>query len=242
MRICVLVSGKKYGIFSRRIHKLCQHTPSFKNALIFYRGNTNKAFNMLYFLANILKIRPDIVYIEGVAFSSCAAVMILKPFLRFKYIISTGDDYYHIIRQLYGPFLGVLAGRLEAAAYRIADAIITLGAYHKDYLISKKYKNVHYIPHGVDCKSFRPFPVGELKQKLGLEGFLTIGVVGSITWLKRYNYSYGWDIVEVIRILKDKPVKGLVVGEGNGLPYIKQLAEIYGILDKINKEKSKPSK
>ncbi len=233
MKICILVNGRKNGIFGRRAQQFCRYTPSLKNAVIFYRDDARKFFSMFFFVSNLIRIRPQLVYVEAVAFSGCIAAAFLKPILHFRYIISAGDDYYHIIKQLYGSFWGFFAGILEQLTYSIADAIITSSPYHREYLILKGYKRVFFISQGVDAEIFKPFAVNRLKQRLGLEGFLIIGLVGSITWHKKYNYSYGWEIIEIIRTLKERAVKGLIVGDGNGLAQLKKQAKIYGVLERI---------
>ena len=234
MKICMLANGKKDGIFGRRVRNFCLYTPSLKNVSLFYRDDAHKIFSIFYFVVNIIRIKPEVVYVEAVAFSGCIAVALLKPFLHFKYIISTSDDYYNIIKQLYGSFSGFFANILERLTYRIADAITTLNPQQKEYLISKGYKNVACIENEVDTTKFKPLPVNELRKRLGLaDACLTIGMAGSIVWFKKYNYAYGWEIIEIIKILREEPLKGLIVGDGSGLPHLKKLAESYGILDKI---------
>jgi len=233
MKICIIVSGEKDSIFGRRIGKLYQHTPALKNAAIFYRDDKHKLVSIFSFINKLIRFRPELVYVESVSFSSCIAVDFLKPILGFKYIISTGDDYYHIVKQLYGPFRGFLASLLEDITYNIADIIITRSPLQKDYFITKGYNNVFFINEGVDTEIFKPFKVNELKQKLQLENVLTIGLTGSIVWHKKYNYCYGWEIVEIINILREKPIKALIIGGGDGIARLKKLAESYGISDKI---------
>lgn len=233
MKICILVNGKKDSILGRRVEQFCRYSSSLKGASVFYRDDAHKILSIFYFIVNLIRIGPKLVYVDSVAFSGCIAAVFLKPILHFRYIILTGDDYYHIIKQLHGSFWALFAGFLERLTYRIADAVISMSPYQRDYLICKGYKNVFYINIGVDTETFKPFAVDELKQKLGLKDFLTIGSLGSINWDKKYNYSYGWEVVEVIKILKDKSVKGLIVGDGSGLPHLKKLVQSYGILDRI---------
>ena len=44
---------------------------------------------------------------------------------------------------------------------------------------------------------------------------------------------YGWEIVETIKILKDYPIKGVIIGYGDGIPILQKMAADYGIADKI---------
>ena len=44
---------------------------------------------------------------------------------------------------------------------------------------------------------------------------------------------YGWDLIELIRILKDRPVKGVIIGDGSGLPILQAHCREYGIADRV---------
>jgi glycosyltransferase involved in cell wall biosynthesis len=44
---------------------------------------------------------------------------------------------------------------------------------------------------------------------------------------------YGWELVETLRLLKDKPVKGIMIGDGSGISHLKSRCREYGIEDKI---------
>ena len=44
---------------------------------------------------------------------------------------------------------------------------------------------------------------------------------------------YGWDLIEMLRLLKDRPVKGVMIGSGSGITRLKFLCREYGIEDKI---------
>lgn len=233
MRICILVNGRKNSIFGRRAQYLCRNTPSFKSAFTFYRNDSRKIFSLFYFMYKLLCIRPKIVYVEAFALSGCFAAFLLKPILRFRSIVSVGDDYFNIIKQLHGNFIGYLASVVELLIYKTANTIISLSPYQRDYLLAKGYKRVCYVNIGVDTSIFKPLNVDSLKCRLGLKDLLVIGLVGSVIWNKKYHYSYGWEIIEILNILKEKPVKGLIVGSGDGITYLKELAQSYGVLENI---------
>ncbi len=233
MKVCILVSGEKNGVFGRRVRKQCQHAPLLKDATIFYRDDKHKLLDLFLFMRELIKLRPELVYIESVSFSCCIAAIATMPILRFKYIVSTGDSYGQIVKQFYGFILGCLAGLLEHIAYAAADIIITRSPDQKDFLTLKGYRNAFFLNEGVNIDNFKPFEVNDLKQKLGIANFLTIGVIGSIVWDKRNNFCYGWEIIQVVNMLKEKPVKGLIVGGGNGLEKLKKIAQSYGLSDRI---------
>jgi glycosyltransferase involved in cell wall biosynthesis len=75
--------------------------------------------------------------------------------------------------------------------------------------------------------------VGKLRTQLGLADKLTMGIVGSINLNRRYEFCYGWEVVEVVRLLKDLPVVGLVVGVGDGVAFLRQKARDYGVEERV---------
>ena len=56
----------------------------------------------------------------------------------------------------------------------------------------------------------------DLRRQHDLGQVLTVGLVGSSVWSERQQTCYGWDLVEVIRLLKDRPVAGVLIGGGTG--------------------------
>ena len=79
----------------------------------------------------------------------------------------------------------------------------------------------------------RPLDVSALRKQYGLEGYFVIGTVGSINWNEKYNICYGWDIIEVVRYLLEYPIKGIIVGDGNGIPRLKSIVDKYDLNDRI---------
>jgi len=72
-----------------------------------------------------------------------------------------------------------------------------------------------------------------LRRQKELDGVLTIGVVGSSIWNEKLQMCYGWDLIEAIRLLRDKPVKGIIIGDGSGILPLKTLCREYAIEDKV---------
>jgi hypothetical protein len=106
------------------------------------------------------------------------------------------------------------------------------GNFHKEWL-SKQGIAADVIQDGVDTGSFTASEPGELRKQHGLEEVTTIGLVGSSIWSEKLQMCYGWELVETLRLLKDKPVKGIMIGSGSGIPHLKARCREYGIEDKI---------
>lgn len=177
---------------------------------------------------------PHLVYVENLGYPCVVAAMAAKATRRSKIIVSTGDAVYAFARSHFHPLKAAALGLLEQAAYRTADAIAVRGSrQHLDMLEQAGYTRVRSIPEGVDTSLFRPTDVQNLRRRLGLERVLTIGVVGSINWNTKRQFCYGRDVLEVVRLLKDRAVAGLVVGGGDGVAVLEGLARDYGIGDRV---------
>jgi glycosyltransferase involved in cell wall biosynthesis len=44
---------------------------------------------------------------------------------------------------------------------------------------------------------------------------------------------YGWELVETLRLLKDRHVTGIMIGSGSGIPHLEAQCREYGIEDRI---------
>jgi len=152
-----------------------------------------------------------------------------------KFIIDTGDLAYELAKSSSDRNVWVLwlIRLIEWMALRMADAIIVRGSYHKLLLERLGYRRVFHIPDGVDTQFSRPMDVSDLRESLGLEDYLVIGVMGSTIWNSKLKMCYGWELLEVLKILKGYSVKGMLIGDGSGLRRLKERAKEYGIEDNV---------
>lgn len=232
MRICFFVSNPEGGVISSRAEGFKSFLSGKYEVRIFYKkGHLPCDFMrwLFYFLQN----KPDIVYIIDTGVIGVSIAVLAKIFFRKKIICDTGDLTDELLRQE-GRYLKAHIMRIvEDVAFYISDAIVVRGSFHKEWLEQKGFKRIHHIPDGVDTEKFKPMEVEDLREKLGLKDVFTIGFLGSIVWNDKYKWCYGWDSVELLKILKDYPVKGVIVGDGSGMPHLKKKIEEYNIADKI---------
>ena len=87
---------------------------------------------------------------------------------------------------------------------------------------------------GVEPDLFTPAPEESLRKSMGLDGVLTVGLVGSSMLYEKSGTCYGWDLVELIRLLKDRPVHGIMIGGGNGIAVLQERCREYGILNRMH--------
>jgi PEP-CTERM/exosortase A-associated glycosyltransferase len=127
-----------------------------------------------------------------------------------------------------------LSRALETYALRRADAVTTICEGLRQEIIARGIapSRITVIPNAVDLEAFKfgKQPDEELRTKLGLEGKLLVGFVGSF-----YAYE-GIDLLlgALRRILAERPeVRVLLVGGGPQEQQLKDLARTLDLADKV---------
>lgn len=233
MRICVLVNGPAQKTKGVRVRELFRDLMTDHEVTFHYRDDRHKWKSTRAFLHAVRTASPDIIFVEGVAYAGVLAALAGRVLHGSRIVLSTGDAAYALAKSFMNPFKAHLMGVIEFTALRMANVIIAKGQYHKELLEHRGFRNVFWIPDGVDASSFKPLDVRVIRGRLGLDKKLTIGVVGSLVLNRKHQFCYGWEIVEVLRLLKDLPVVGIIVGEGDGVPFLKTKATEYGIADRL---------
>lgn len=123
-----------------------------------------------------------------------------------------------------------------------ADRLVFRGSYLADYFASiapgGKLPPWIWLPDGADLSAFAPRrddpAVSALKKKHGLDGKFVVGLVGSIHYNPAFDWYYGWDLAEALaRIPADRPIVGVVVGDGPGRPVLEQARERLKVGDRL---------
>ena len=123
---------------------------------------------------------------------------------------------------------------METKVVREADAVTVICDGLKQDLISRGIpaEKITLIPNAVDIAKFSgpSEPNSELKTKLGLDGAITLGFIGSF-----YDYEGLEILLESLPvILKEVPnVKLLLVGGGPEEDNLKATAKLFGIQDHV---------
>jgi len=125
-----------------------------------------------------------------------------------------------------------LTRRLEKFSLRIADRLVVRGSYHQEWLAQQGF-SADVLQDGVDAAQFRLQNGTEMRQQYGVNGELTVGLVGSSIWSEKLQMCYGWELVELLRLMKDQPVKGIMIGDGSGIAHLKARSREYGIEEKL---------
>jgi len=233
VRVLVLVNGSPEKTNGVRVRALFRDMAKHHDIQIRYRDDDRKLTSTIGFYLTARRMTPHVIYVEGIGYAGIVAALAAKVLHGSRMILSTGDVGYEFAKSSMGPLRAEFMRLMESAALRMSDAIVVWGPYHQKILQERGFHNVFWIPGGVDTALFRPMECADLRRRLGLEGRLTIGVVGSIHFNKRHQFCYGWEVVEAVRLLKGLPVAGVVVGTGNGVPFLQELAARYGVSDQV---------
>ncbi len=195
----------------------------------------HKLSSVRAFLGDLALWRPHVVYVMGMAYSGALAALLARLRWRLPYVLDTGDLVYQLLRSRGGvsePLL--LAYRLlETLTLRLAQAVVVRGSRHRDLLLAQGLDRVTLLPDGVDTEQSRAVAVEELRASLGLADRFTVGLLGSLVWSPRHGFCYGWDLVEALAHLRDLPVHGLVIGDGDGMARLQRRAEELAVADRL---------
>ena len=186
------------------------------------------------FVFDILKFKPQILYLVKMGWTTGITGLYFRLFTRVRVIIDTGDIVSELMKTLGHNWIIVfLSALFERLVMRSSHFVVVRGTYYKKFLITRGFTNVTLIQDGVDTEVMHAINVEKKRKELLLDKVLTVGICGSLIWNKRLNMCYGSEIVELINILKDRPVVGIIIGDGTGLSYLKQKVKEYGIEKKI---------
>lgn len=233
VRVTLLVNGSAGCAMAERARALASRTRGRFHAEIAYRGE-GRVRGTLRLAAALLRHRPHVVYVLDCSASGVVAASLHKLLARSAFVLDTGDAVYELARSsgLRGPVGLALTRLLEEIALRWSDALVVRGSKHRTLLEGRK-KRVHVIQDGVDTSRFGPRDATELRRRLGVEGRLTVGVVGSSVWSRRLGLCYGWDLVEAMAHLRDVAVTGILIGDGTGIPHLRARCRQLGIEDRV---------
>jgi glycosyltransferase involved in cell wall biosynthesis len=187
-------------------------------------------------LRDLFQARPDICYLLDITVAGVAAAGAYRAATGTPLVIDTGDAVVELGRVLGRGPLRLLATRgVEAFALRAAARVVVRGSQHRRLLAARGVP-AEFIPDGVAVDQFTP-SAGSRDGGLAPDRPLTIGVVGNCVWVPRRRTCYGWELVELIRLLRDwlpdRAVRGVLIGDGSGIAVLRRRCMDYGIADRL---------
>lgn len=234
LKLMFFIKGSEGGAAGVRAKMFAQKLPSEWEIRFNYRPIT-KWKGILTFVQSAIAFQPDIIYVMDTVYTGVLAGRIAKTMLGCKLITDTGDVTFELAKStgMYSETQLALINWIEQMANNNSDYLVVRGSFHKSLLESQGIHNVVFIPDGVDCEVAKPIDATLLRKELGLENNLVVGLVGAMDWSKRYQICYGWDIVEALALLKDIPVKALLIGDGEGRAFLESRAQELGVANRI---------
>jgi glycosyltransferase involved in cell wall biosynthesis len=233
IKIAFLVNGGPSSAMGVRASSFASRLqPEFEIHVAYRSPSKIKA--IFRFLGVLLRLRPDVCYVFDMGFSGVLAAGVYRIVSRCRIVVDTGDAIYELSRNsgVRGPMGLWLTKKLEQFAILISHRLVVRSHFHQEWL-ARRGMQASVIPDGVDTNSFRPLQETELRRHYGLEGFTTIGLLGSVVWNHKWQMCYGWELVELIGRLRHLPIKGVLIGDGSGLPHLQERCAALGLEDRI---------
>jgi glycosyltransferase involved in cell wall biosynthesis len=160
--------------------------------------------------------RPDVVVVSSPTFFSIGSAWLLGLLKRSRLVIEVRDLWPAIFVEL-----GVLSNRhviraleaVELAAYRSADAVVTVSAGFTEDIRARGIRaaRVHTVRNGVDTERFIP----STEQDEAWRSALGDADKALVLYIGAHGISQGLpSVVEAAALLVDEPVHFALVGEG----------------------------
>jgi glycosyltransferase involved in cell wall biosynthesis len=230
--VAFVVNGDHRSAMGERARAFHSHLRDRYDIRVAYRSG-RKVVSLVRFVLFLARAKPQIIYVFDMSYSGVLAALICKRVIGCHLIVDTGDAIHELARSMGRSAAGLWLTRLlEKVSLSMADRIVVRGTFHQR-LLSARGIRAELIRDGVDANQFAPAKADDLRKQHGLDGALTVGVLGSSVWNEKLRWCYGREMVEAIRLLKDLPVKGVMIGDGSGIARLESLCKEYGILDRV---------
>lgn len=226
-RVAFVVNGGPDSAMAGRARAFADRIDEFDIRIVFRTGGKLRAVGRM--VRELVAVRPAACYVFDLGAAGVVAAGLYKHLTGVPFIVDTGDAVVELGRVLGRGRVGMLATRaMDAYAMRAAARVVVRGSYHRE-LLAQRGVRAEFIPDGVEIApaSGRVDPGRPLTP-------LTIGLVGSSVWIPSRQTCYGWELVELVRLLKDRlPIRGVLIGDGSGIAALRQRCREYGITDSI---------
>ena len=231
--VAFIVNGGRESAMGHRARSLASRLKGRYRVRIAYREG-GRVSALVRFFNFLRRARPSVAYVFDMAYSGVLAAWAYRAVAGAPFVVETGDAIYELMRSTgnRGRVGLWLTHRFEQFSLHAADRVVVRGHFHRQLLAASGVE-AEVIQDGVDVREFAPRDVNGLRGRYSLEGVLTIGLVGSCVWSEKLGMCYGWELIETIRLLRDAPVKGVIIGDGTGLKYLRARCREYGIEDRV---------
>ena len=233
-KIIFLVNSGPDSIEAVRARGLARRLPPDKTRFLFREGS--RLSTWFRWDAELKRDRPDLLYVINTAMPGAALAVWWWKRHGVPYLLDTGDAIHEMARRsgIQGGWRLPLLWLLEKVSHRDAAMVVVRGTRHREHLIASGLSRVTVIRDGfAEQASATPGSVEKLKQRLGLDGRFVVGVMGSLVFSPSLGICYGWDLIRALVDLKDLPITGLIIGDGDGKAWLEGQAKALGVADRV---------
>ncbi|CAG7632695.1 glycosyltransferase [Paenibacillus allorhizosphaerae] len=211
------------GDDEHRLKSLLSQVPA-----TYYPFERNKKHqNFWRILKKIVREKPNLVVMEGTGLFGGMALILGNLFAGVPYIVSSGDAVGPFIAKKQ-PVLGPLFLLYEKWLYRRSIGFIGWTPYLAGRAMSygSKYAMTAagWAPFEHSDEELKRFRT-QIRAQYGIpDHHIVVGIVGSLNWIERIGYSYGYELVQAARRVKRDDITFMIVGDGSGKAKLEQLA------------------
>ena len=169
----------------------------------------------------------DLAAMEGSGVAGGLALILGRLLFGRRYVISSGDAIGPFLTARWPLFAPIFNG-YEHILYRLSDGFIGWTPYLVGRALTMGARRAMTAP------GWAPFPISDeqkaehrarIRGRLGIpDSAIVVGIAGALIWNARIKYCYGFELVQAFRRIKRLDAYALIVGEGNGLPILKEAA------------------
>ena len=233
-KITFLVNSGPDSIEAVRARGLARRLPPDKTRFLFRDGS--RLSTWFRWDAELKRDRPDLLYVLNTAMPGAALAVWWRRRHGIPYLLDTGDAIHEMARRsgIQGGWRLPLLWLLEKISHRDASVVVVRGTRHREHLVASGLSRVTVIRDGyAEQTSATPGSVEKLRRSLGLDGRFVVGVMGSLVFSPSLGICYGWDLVQALVDLKELPVTGLIIGDGDGKAWLEAQAKAAGVADRV---------
>jgi glycosyltransferase involved in cell wall biosynthesis len=235
IKLMFFINGSEGSAVGVRARLLSERLPPDWSIRFHYRPSP-KWKGIPLFIQAAIAFKPAVIYVMDTAYTGVLAGYIAKRLLGCKVVTDTGDLAFELAKSIgtYSKSQLALINGIEQLATTHSDHLVVRGSYHKEWLSHQGITQVEFIPDGVVTGDIQIADSVFFKTQLGLSpDEMTVGLVGTMSWSEKYQLCYGWDVIEAIGLLKDVPIKGILIGDGDGRSRLEVRATELGIRDRV---------
>lgn len=214
-RILAVNGGGVGNLHGLRVRSLVEGLAADVHVVDLIRGSYRKS---IAHMSSLLRDEWDLIYLESTGLSGGLPLIGARG--KIRYIVSSGDPVAGFFHATQGPLMGSLFGVYERALYRNSQAFVGWTPYLAGRALELGAPRAITIEGAVNTRVFHPYPPerrADVRVRFGLpQDHLVCGVVGSLNWVPRHQYSYGLELIHILQKLRRSDVSLLIVGDGSG--------------------------